>query len=78
MTVRLDFTRESVVVWCDLCPPFAECALDRLGAWRLGAAHEEFVHPSFRQARHSLWHALNAAGLSTLDTAADDSFCEAD
>lgn len=51
MSVKVDSSRATAVVTCSECPGYAEGALDRAAARRLGAAHELRAHPESKTAR---------------------------
>lgn len=51
MTIRLDCTQFSVVVYCTLCPEWRRVRLTKGEAWDVAAAHEEHCHTTDTQAR---------------------------
>lgn len=54
--IRLDYTSESVVAVCSLCP-WRTLAFDRPSAWRSARRHEQRSHPESRQATKAAGHA---------------------
>ena len=51
MAIRLDFTKETVVIVCDKCPYWRALRFDRGTAWQAAADHEQIAHPGQLQAR---------------------------
>lgn len=51
MAIRLDFTQETVVIFCDKCPHWRALRFDRATAWAAAAVHEQAAHPGQLQAR---------------------------
>ena len=45
MSIHLDIATDTVLVYCDDCPPWAELRLSREEAELAGMAHEERCHP---------------------------------
>lgn len=45
MTIHLDESERSIVVWCDCCPTFAEVCASRVAALREARDHERDQHP---------------------------------
>lgn len=45
MTIKLDISPNSIVLYCEGCGHWRGLAFDREDAERRGAAHEERVHP---------------------------------
>lgn len=56
MTIKLDATRESVVVLCTDCPDWWGFAYDRQGGWTEGRKHELRAHPGAVQAKNALYN----------------------
>jgi len=54
MTIKLDSTQISTVVLCDQCPWWRGFADSRDEGWRVGARHEERMHPGQHNAREAL------------------------
>lgn len=54
MTIKLDSTRVSTVVKCSKCPWWSAFADSKDEGWRVGARHEQSIHPSDEQARKAL------------------------
>lgn len=54
MTIKLDSTRHSTVVTCTACPHWFGFATDKIDGWRVGAGHEQAIHPELEQARKAL------------------------
>lgn len=44
MVIRLDRSRETVVVLCSSCPAWRSLQTDLAAAWVAGASHEASVH----------------------------------
>ena len=54
MTIKLDFTQQSVVVKCNECPWWSGFGFDKAEAWSVGARHEGQFHSAATQARDAL------------------------
>lgn len=54
MTIKLDSTRISTVVLCTQCPWWRGFADNKGDGWKVGARHEESIHPGTNQARNAL------------------------
>lgn len=53
--IRLDFTKESVVIVCESCVGvWVGFAFTKLDAWERAAAHEQRTHPGETQATKAL------------------------
>lgn len=52
--IRLDCSRESVVIVCEECGIWQGFAWTKREAWERAAAHEARAHPSSTQARDAL------------------------
>lgn len=50
MAIKLDFTQESIVVVCDVCPSWRVIRFDRVAAWGAAADHERESHDGQKQA----------------------------
>jgi len=59
--ISLDYTQLSVVVICTDCPHWYGFGFDRLHGWRVGADHEDRVHPGREGAADALRKAEAAA-----------------
>lgn len=44
MSIRVDVSRSSIVVWCQTCRVWSVLASSRRHAWALGADHESRCH----------------------------------
>lgn len=62
MTIRLDSTQISIVVRCSECPWWSGFADTKVEGWRVGAGHDDRVHPANRQASDALSKARRHAG----------------
>lgn len=51
MPIRLDFTKETVVIVCDKCPHWRALRFDRETAWQAAAGHQSAAHPGDSQSR---------------------------
>lgn len=51
MAIRLDFTKETVVIVCDKCTHWRALRFDRGDAWAAATVHESEAHPGDLQAR---------------------------
>lgn len=52
--IRLDCTKDSVVIVCDSCGVWHAFAFSKGEGWERAAAHEERAHPGEHQARNAL------------------------
>lgn len=52
--IKLDFTRNGVVIYCEECQVWNAFAFDKLEAWERAAAHEKRTHPGMKSAQSSL------------------------
>lgn len=50
MGIKLDFTKESVVIVCDKCPSWRALRTGRTAAWAAAAEHEKAAHDGEQQA----------------------------
>lgn len=50
MAIKLDFTQESIVVFCDKCPSWRVVRFDRVTAWAAASRHEKDAHNGEQQA----------------------------
>lgn len=50
MGIKLDFTKESVVIICDKCPSWRAIRAGRTAAWAAAAEHEKASHDGEKQA----------------------------
>lgn len=55
MTVKLDVSRFSVVVWCTDCPDFRGLAFDVGEGHHIATAHENAAHPWSRTAENNAY-----------------------
>ena len=51
MTIRLDTSDRSTVIWCDQCDNWAEVCATRTAALRVAREHERDQHPEQRATR---------------------------
>jgi len=51
--IKLDYTRVSVVITCDLCPWWSAFAFTREEGWKTAGRHEEACHPGDNHARNA-------------------------
>lgn len=59
--IKLDYTRDSIVVICTDCPSWCQGTDSRPAGWRLGVLHQAEQHPGQGQAAEALRKALAAA-----------------
>jgi hypothetical protein len=70
MTIKLDLSPSTVVVWCTECPWFQDLTTARVAAHNLAVDHEVEAHPESRRARDTrdLYlkrHAVNSQNVGT-------------
>jgi hypothetical protein len=53
MSAKLDVTRWSIVVWCDLCPSWVRMADSELEGHNFAVRHEFALHPELHAAEEN-------------------------
>lgn len=74
--IRLDFSRESVVVTCEECPAWYGFGFTREEGWKAARRHELRAHPGAKQATMALKALLNREELAAFDTLESGDFQE--